>query len=78
MSNPTALVQKLWHYCIILRDDDLSYGACVEPLTGLLFLRMAGGLSCPAFVSLRVRRDAAATLPAAEAWAGLAQKGEGC
>ncbi len=78
MTNPTALVQRLWNYCSILRDVGLSCGDYVEPLTGLLFLRMAGGLSCPAFVSLRVRRDAAATLPAAEAWAGLAQKGEGC
>ncbi len=26
MSNPTALVQKLWNYCSILRDDGLSYG----------------------------------------------------
>jgi type I restriction enzyme M protein len=26
MSNPTALVQKLWNYCNILRDDGLSYG----------------------------------------------------
>jgi hypothetical protein len=26
MSNPTTLVQKLWNYCNILRDDGLSYG----------------------------------------------------
>ena len=26
MSNPSALVQKLWNYCNILRDDGLSYG----------------------------------------------------
>jgi hypothetical protein len=26
MANPTALVQKLWNYCNILRDDGLSYG----------------------------------------------------
>ena len=32
MSNPTALVQKLWNYCNILRDDGLSYGDCVEQL----------------------------------------------
>ncbi len=24
------LVQKLWDYCSILRDDGLSYGDCVE------------------------------------------------
>jgi type I restriction enzyme M protein len=40
MSNhSTALVQKLWNYCNILRDDGLSYGDYVEQLTYLLFLR---------------------------------------
>ena len=42
MSNhSTALVQKLWNYCNILRDDGLSYGDYVEQLTYLLFLKMA-------------------------------------
>src|SRR3954468_2896758 len=36
-----ALVQKLWAYCNILRDDGLSYGDYVEQLTYLLFLKMA-------------------------------------
>jgi type I restriction-modification system DNA methylase subunit len=30
-----ALVQKLWNYCNILRDDGLSYGDYVEQLTFL-------------------------------------------
>jgi type I restriction enzyme M protein len=30
LSNPKALVQKLWNYCNILRDDGLSYGDYVE------------------------------------------------
>ena len=30
MSNPQQLVQKLWNYCNILRDDGLSYGDYVE------------------------------------------------
>jgi type I restriction enzyme M protein len=34
------LVQKLWNYCNILRDDGLSYGDYVEQLTFLLFLKM--------------------------------------
>src|SRR5437764_13300995 len=42
MSNSSsAVVQKLWNYCNILRDDGLSYGDYVEQLTYLLFLKMA-------------------------------------
>jgi type I restriction enzyme M protein len=37
----TQLLQKLWNYCNILRDDGLSYGDYVEQLTFLLFLKMA-------------------------------------
>lgn len=35
------IVQKLWSYCNILRDDGLSYPDYVEQLTYLLFLKMA-------------------------------------
>lgn len=35
------IVQKLWNYCNILRDDGVSYGDYVEQLTYLLFLKMA-------------------------------------
>ncbi len=49
MSNPSALVQKLWNYCSILRDDGLSYGDYVEQLTFLLFLKMADEQSRPPF-----------------------------
>ena len=41
MTTPQQLVQKLWNYCNILRDDGLSYGDYVEQLTYLLFLKMA-------------------------------------
>jgi len=41
MTESNALVQKLWNYCNILRDDGLSYGDYVEQLTFLLFLKMA-------------------------------------
>jgi type I restriction enzyme M protein len=41
MTPPQQLVQKLWNYCNILRDDGLSYGDYVEQLTFLLFLKMA-------------------------------------
>ena len=43
------LVQKLWNYCNILRDDGLSYGDYVEQLTFLLFLKMAHEQSRPPF-----------------------------
>ena len=47
MSNPTALVQKLWNHCYILCDDSLSYGDYVEQLTFLLFLKVADEQSRP-------------------------------
>jgi len=37
----SAIVQKLWNYCHVLRDDGVSYGDYVEQLTYLLFLKMA-------------------------------------
>jgi type I restriction enzyme M protein len=39
--NSSAIVQKLWNYCNVLRDDGMSYGDYVEQLTYLLFLKMA-------------------------------------
>jgi type I restriction enzyme M protein len=48
MSNPSAqIVQKLWSYCNVLRDDGLSYGDYVEQLTFLLFLKMAHERTLP-------------------------------
>lgn len=38
---PANIVQKLWNYCNVLRDDGMSYGDYVEQLTYLLFLKMA-------------------------------------
>ena len=49
MTDPKALVQKLWNYCNILRDDGLSYGDYVEQLTYLLFLKMADEQTQPPF-----------------------------
>lgn len=40
MSSSSQLVQKLWNYCNVLRDDGMSYGDYVEQLTFLLFLKM--------------------------------------
>jgi len=56
MSTQNGLVQRLWNYCNVLRDDGLSYGDYLEQLTYLLFLKMAdeqtkprsaGRHSCP-------------------------------
>ena len=42
MSNETAgIVQRVWNYCHVLRDDGVSYGDYLEQLTYLLFLKMA-------------------------------------
>lgn len=42
MSNEsTTIVQKLWNFCNVLRDDGVSYGDYVEQLTYLLFLKLA-------------------------------------
>ncbi|MFN0241517.1 MAG: N-6 DNA methylase [Planctomycetota bacterium] len=37
----SRIVQKLWSYCQVLRDDGLSYQDYLEQLTQLLFLKMA-------------------------------------
>jgi hypothetical protein len=50
MSTTTnSLVQKLWNYCNVLRDDGMSYGDYVEQLTYLLFLKMADERSQPPY-----------------------------
>jgi Type I restriction-modification system methyltransferase subunit len=47
--DPSQLIQKLWNYCNILRDDGLSYGHYIEQPTILLFLKMAHEQSRPPF-----------------------------
>src|SRR5579871_3040409 len=65
MSNPSAqIVQKLWSYCNVLRDDGLSYGDYVEQLTFLLFLKMADERA-------KTRPDLAPAVPAEYAWPTL-------
>ena len=36
-----AVVNKVWNYAHVLRDDGVSYGDYVEQITYLLFLKMA-------------------------------------
>jgi type I restriction enzyme M protein len=41
MTNQSAsIIQRVWNYCNVLRDDGVSYGDYVEQLTYLLFLKM--------------------------------------
>lgn len=54
------IVQRLWNYCNVLRDDGLSYGDYVEQLTLLLFLKMSYEQSQPPlsrFSSIPVKYD---------------------
>ena len=48
-NDSSALVQKLWNYCNVLRDDGVSYGDYVEQLTYLLFLKMDDEQTRPPF-----------------------------
>ena len=59
-----SLVQKLWNYCSVLRDDGMSYGDYVEQLTYLLFLKMADERSQPPYNQTSI-------VPAAYAWPTL-------
>ncbi len=40
MSESASIVQRVWNYCNVLRDDGMSYGDYLEQLTYLLFLKM--------------------------------------
>ena len=43
------IVQKVWNYCNVLRDDGVSYGDYLEQLTYLIFLKMADEYSKPPY-----------------------------
>lgn len=49
MTESSAIVQRLWNYCNVLRDDGVSYGDYVEQLTYLLFLKMADEQTRPPY-----------------------------
>lgn len=40
-ASSSTIVQRVWNYCHVLRDDGVSYGDYLEQLTYLLFLKMA-------------------------------------
>lgn len=68
-SQASKIVNRLWNYCNILRDDGLSYGDYVEQLTYLLFLKMADEHSKPPFLHL-------ASLPKGYDWPSLVSKSD--
>lgn len=43
------MVQKIWSYCGVLRDDGVSYGDYVQQITNLLFLKMDDEQTRPPF-----------------------------
>jgi type I restriction enzyme M protein len=61
------VVQRLWNYCNVLRDDGLSYGDYVEQLTFLLFLKMAHEQTVPPW-------NRPSPIPEAFAWPSLLKR----
>lgn len=49
MTEESTIVQRLWNYCNVLRDDGVSYGDYVEQLTYFLFLKMAHEQTLPPY-----------------------------
>jgi type I restriction enzyme M protein len=71
MNNTSAtIVQRLWNYCNVLRDDGVSYGDYVEQLTYLLFLKMADEQTKPPFSKPSI-------IPEAYSWLALTSRDGG-
>ena len=62
-----SIVQKVWNYCNVLRDDGISYGDYVEQLTYLIFLKMADEHTKPPF-------NQPSSIPNGLDWQSLLQK----
>ena len=74
MANESAsIVQKLWNYCHVLRDDGVSYGDYVEQLTYLLFLKMADEQTKPPFNKLKPA-EGRQVIPKGHDWQSLVEK----
>jgi Type I restriction-modification system methyltransferase subunit len=67
MPDGRQVVQRLWNYCNVLRDDGVSYGDYVEQLTYLLFLKMADEQTKPPF-------NKPSIIPKGYDWPSLLQK----
>lgn len=62
-----AIVQKLWNYCDVLRDDGMGYGDYLEQITYLLFLKMAHERTQKPYSETSI-------IPAAYTWDTLLEK----
>jgi type I restriction enzyme M protein len=60
----SAIVQRIWNYCHVLRDEGVSYGDYLEQLTYLVFLKMADEQTKPPF-------DKPSTIPKGLDWQSL-------
>ena len=67
LTTSSTIVQRLWNYCHVLRDDGVSYGDYVEQLTYLLFLKMADEQTKPPF-------NKPSTIPKGLDWQSLVEK----
>ena len=59
----SSIVDRVWNYCNVLRDDGVSYGDYLEQLTYLLFLKMDD--------ENRNLLDKVSTIPAELSWQSL-------
>jgi type I restriction enzyme M protein len=66
-SSASSIVQRVWNYCNVLRDDGVSYGDYVEQLTYLLFLKMADEQTKPPF-------NKKSAIPKGFDWSSLVKK----
>ena len=69
--NAQALVQKVWNFASVLRDDGVSYGDYVEQLTYLLFLKMAQEQEA---MAKALGEPSPNQIPATYAWGTLLRK----
>lgn len=67
VNESSVIVQRLWNYCNVLRDEGVSYGDYVEQLTYLLFLKMADEQTKPPF-------NKPSTVPEGFDWQSLLDK----
>src|SRR3989338_6197110 len=70
----SQIVQKLWNYCNVLRDDGMSYDDYVEQLTYLLFLKMADERTKAPYVPDFGAHKPTSIVPEEYGWASLIKR----